>query len=365
MANKRDYYEVLGVKKDADQKEIKNTFRKLALKYHPDRNKEPDAEEKFKEIAEAYAVLSDPKKREEYDNRGFAGVSGFSQEDLFSGINFEEIFGGGGFGFDLGGFGGGIFDGFFKHRHQGPARGEDIRVQIIVPLQKIITGGEEKVHISHPRSCPTCQGSGAAAGTEPRVCKSCNGAGSIINTRQEGNVSYQEIRPCNECRGRGNFIDTPCPKCSGTGVVDEPETISVKVPIGAEEGMVLRVPFHGKPSPTPEGKAGDLLVIVRTAYDERFQRSGADIWHVMDIELTDAVLGAEIKVPTLENTVSVTVPQGTQPHAVLRLSEKGLPHFGESKRGDLYLRLNVRIPVTLSEEERSLYTRLRNLSLNK
>jgi len=307
-------------------------------------------------------VLSDPKKREEYDNRGFAGVSGFSQEDLFGGINFDEIFAGAGFGLDLGGFGGGIFDGFFKRGPQGPSRGEDIRIQVVVPLQKIITGGEEEVRISHPRSCPSCKGTGAASGTEPRVCKSCNGTGNLISTRQEGNVSYQEIRPCPECGGRGKFIDTPCEKCSGTGMIDEPETLTVKIPVGAEEGMVLRIPAHGRPSPTPDGVAGDLLVIIRTAYDERFKRAGADLWHSKEIDLIDAVLGAQIEIPTLETPVTVTVPQGTQPNAVLRIGEKGLPHFAEMKRGDIYLRVNVHIPESLSEEERTLYTRLRKLS---
>jgi len=145
-------------------------------------------------------------------------------------------------------------------------------------------------------------------------------------------------------------------------MIDEPETLSVKIPVGAEEGMVLRIPVHGRPSPTPEGTPGDLLVVVRTAYDERFKRAGADLWHAMDIELIDAVLGTEVEVPTLQKPVTVTVPQGTQPNAVLRIGEKGLPHFGEMKRGDLYLRLNVHIPENLSDEERTLYTRLRDLS---
>ena len=365
MADKRDYYEVLGVKKDADQKEIKDTFRKLALKYHPDRNKEPDAEEKFKEIAEAYAVLSDPKKRKEYDNRGFAGVSGFSQEDLFGGINFDDIFKGSGFDFDLGGFGGGLFGSFFNRGSEYASRGSDIRVEVYVPLKKIVTGGDEDIRISHLRTCPQCKGSGAAPGSEPRICKTCNGTGNMVNTRKEGNVAYQEIRTCPNCAGKGKFIDTPCQKCGGTGMIDEPEILSVKIPVGAEEGMVLRVPSHGRPSQSKEGNPGDLLVIVRTAYDERFKRAGADLWHSKGIEMIDAVLGTEIEVPTMEGMVTVTIPQGTQPNAVLRLGGKGLPHFGETKRGDLYLRLNVHIPESLSQEERELYTRLRKLGSDK
>ena len=292
-------------------------------------------------------------------------MSDFSQEDLFGGINFDEIFGGGGFGFDLGGFGGGIFNGFFGRTHERTARGEDIRVQIVVPLHKIITGGEEEIRISHPRVCPVCKGSGAAAGTEPRVCNRCNGSGNFITTRQEGNVSYQEIRTCPECGGRGKFIDSPCLKCNGTGMVDESEKLTVNIPVGAEEGMVLRIPAHGRPSHKPNGKPGDLLVVVRTAFDPRFKRAGADLWHSKTIELVDAVLGTEIEVATLEKPVTVTIPQGTQPNAVLRIGEKGLPHFGESRRGDIYLRLDIHIPESLSREERELYTQLRKLCINR
>ena len=292
-------------------------------------------------------------------------MSDFSQEDLFGGINFDEIFRGAGFGFDLGGFGGGLFDSFFQRGAQRSSRGDDIRIEIVVPLSKIVTGGEEVVTISHPRVCPECKGSGGASPEDVRVCKSCNGTGRVVNTRRENNVSYQEIRPCPECGGKGKFIDKPCPKCHGTGQIDEPERLTVKIPVGAEEGMVLRVPAHGRPSPTPEGKPGDLLVIVRTAYDPNFKRVGADLWHMKTIELVDAVLGREVEVSTLEGKVTVTIPQGTQPNSVLRLSEKGLPHFGSTKRGDLYLRLNVHIPEYLTEEERELYGRLRRLAGGK
>lgn len=289
-------------------------------------------------------------------------MSDFSQEDLFGGINFDEIFRGAGFGFDLGGFGGGLFDSFFQRGAQRSSRGSDIRIEVVVPLSKIVTGGDEEVQISHPRVCPECKGIGAASQSDVRICKTCNGSGRVVNTRRENNVSYQEIRTCPECGGKGKFIDKPCPKCHGTGQIDEPERITVKIPVGAEEGMVLRVPAHGRPSPTPEGKPGDLLVIVRTAYDPNFNRVGADLWHMKMIELVDAVLGREVEVSTLEGKVTVTIPQGTQPNSVLRLSEKGLPHFGSTKRGDLYLRINVHIPEYLTEEERELYGRLRRLA---
>ena len=259
----------------------------------------------------------------------------------------------------MGGFGGGIFDGFFQRGRQHGFRGEDIRVEVIVPLQMIITGGEEEVYISHPRTCPACKGTGAAHGTEPRICETCKGTGKLTKTRQEGNVSYQEIRTCPDCGGRGKFVDKPCPRCGGIGTIDEPEKLSVNIPIGAEEGMVLKIPSHGRPSPTPDGEAGDLLVIVRTAYNPLFKRAGADLWHAQTIELVDAVLGTEIEISTLEEPLKVTIPQATQPNTVLRLNEKGLPYFGGEKRGDLYLRLNVHVPENINDEEKELYRQLR------
>ena len=332
------------------------------MQYHPDKNKEPGAEEKFKEIAEAYAVLSDPEKRKEYDNRGFAGVSGFSQEDLFSGINFEDILRGFG-GFDFGGFGGGgLFDGFFGRKSRGLQHGANIKVEVVVPLEKILSGGEEKVRVYRPKTCPVCDGEGYASGYKPKVCSTCNGTGKLKKTRNEGNIAFKEVRTCPNCMGRGKFADKPCPRCGGKGEIDKAETLTVNIPVGAEEGMALRIPFHGMPSPQRGGESGDLLVIVRTAYNPHFERSGADLWCKRTIQIVDAVLGTQIKVSTLEGNVAVTIPPGTQPDSVLRLTEKGLPHFGVSKRGDIYLRIKVHIPQTLTPEEKRLYKQLKEIS---
>lgn len=359
ISTQRDYYEVLGVAKKADQKEIKDAFRTLAMKYHPDRNKEPGAEERFKEIAEAYAILSDPKKRADYDSRGFAGVEGFSQEDLFGGINFEDIFGG--LNFD---FGGGPFEGFFhRRRHAGPVRGENIEVEMTIPLERVDSGGEEKVRLGRPATCHACHGTGAEGGAAPKTCDTCKGSGRITrSSRQEKeHVLIQQISTCPVCYGRGSIVEHPCSVCHGSGQEDHEETLTVKIPQGVEEGMALRIPGKGMPGPQAGGVAGDLFVVVRTKQDPRFERAGADLLRQETIALTDAVLGTELDVPTLDGSASVTIPAGIQPGAVLRVKGKGLPEFGSNRRGELYLRIEVKIPERLSKEERELYERLRVL----
>ncbi len=357
--NQRDYYEVLGVPRDADEKAIKSAFRSLALKYHPDRNKEAGAEERFKQIAEAYAVLSDPKKRKDYDSRGFAGVAGFSTEDLYGGIDFGDLFGG--LNFD---FGGSLFERFFGGAHRGPPRGANIELDLAVPLQRVAQGGEETVRVMRREACPACGGSGAKAGTQPRACPACGGSGRLSHSRREGkgNVLIQQITVCPACKGQGRVIDQPCPECLGRGQSEREETLSVNIPIGVEEGMALRLAGRGMPSPQKNGHPGDLFVVVRTAPDARFQRSAADLWHDASIRVAEAALGTKLSVPTLDEPAEVTVPEGTQPGAVLRLRGKGLPHFGGGRRGDLYLRLTVEIPRQLGAEERALYVRLRELS---
>jgi len=355
---KRDYYEVLGVPRDADEKAIKDAFRSLALKYHPDRNKEAGAEERFKEIAEAYAVLSDPAKRKNYDSRGFAGVAGFTPEDLFGGIDFGDIFGG--LNFD---FGGGLFESFFGRRRRGPARGSNLEIEVVVPLERVARGGEEQVRLARLQACTACKGSGAKAGTQPRNCEACGGTGRQTRSRREdkGSVLIQQVTTCSVCRGRGIIIDEYCPQCRGSGEVEREETLTVAIPVGVEEGMALRIPGRGMPSPDKNGPPGDLFVVVRSAPDPRFGRSGADLWREELIQVADAALGATLTVPTLEKPAKVTVPAGTQPGEVLRLRGKGLPEFGGVRRGDLYVRIIVQVPEQLGAEERGLYEALRRL----
>lgn len=357
----RDYYEVLGVTRDADAKAIKNAFRDLAMKYHPDRSKLPDAEARFKEIAEAYAILSDPKKRADYDARGFAGVAGFSAEDLFSGIDFGDIFGDMGFDFGEGGLFGNLFR---RHRRpRGPVKGNDLEVRLVIPLERVNSGGDETVRFTRPMTCPACRGSRTKPGTEPRKCAACNGSGQQVTSRQEtkgkGTISFQQITMCPACHGQGTFIDHPCATCKGRGEIEKEDKLKVTIPAGIEEGTALRIPGHGLPSPEAGGPPGDLYVTVKSKPDPRFERHGADLWRLETIEIPDAVLGSKINVPTLDGPVDVKVPAGSQPDEVLRLQGKGLPVFGARMHGDINIRLQVHIPEKLSAEEKELYGKLR------
>ncbi|WP_241673075.1 DnaJ C-terminal domain-containing protein [Lacisediminimonas profundi] len=351
---------MLGVGRDADQKAIKDAFRALALKHHPDRDKSAGAEERFKEIAQAYAVLSDPRKRSEYDARGFSGVAGFSAEDLFGNIDFEDLFGGLGLGFG----GDSPFSRFFHRRPSGPRHGESMQVPLTLSLEHIANGGEETLHIARPVPCQACHGTGAKDGAAPTPCKACGGTGRITHSSHEDkqHVFIQQISTCPSCHGSGQFIEHPCPECQGSGTVESEESLTVKIPVGVEEGTALRIPGKGMPSPDKNGPPGDLFAVVRSRPDPRFERLGADLVRQESIALTDAVLGTDLTIPTLQGSARVTVPPGTQPDAVLRLAGKGLPAFGGGKHGDLYLRIGVRVPENLGREERALYEQLRTLA---
>ncbi len=333
------------------------------MRYHPDRNKDPAATERFKEIAEAYAVLSDSKKRAEYDNRGFAGVADLSDEDLFGGINFGDIFGDRWPPGEESGFGGGLFEQLFRQRRAGPRRGRDIEVELSIPLSRVAQGGEESLRFMRQAVCDECQGSGAASGTRPATCSACHGTGRVTRTRREGhgNIFIQQTGVCPTCHGSGVIIEQPCRACQGTGRVERVESLEVSIPQGIEDGTALKISGKGEASAEPGGSPGDLYVMVRSAPDARFTRAGADLWREETISIPDAVLGTTLTVPTLDTDATVTVPPGTQPETVLRLRGKGLPQFQARGHGDLFLRVKVRVPEHPSGRERDMYEQLRKM----
>ncbi len=361
MSNtERDYYEVLGVPRDADEKALKKAYKRLAMKYHPDRNKDPDAEEKFKEIAKAYAVLSDPQKRQMYDAGGVGGVAHFSDEELFRNVDFGDLFGG--FGFDFGMGGGSIFDRFFRQPRQRQTHGVDLRVRMGVSLQRIFEGGGELLRFSRRVACPACHGHGTRSGKPPVACSSCNGTGRQVVTSEQnndkGHIQFQRVVSCPLCQGRGVEPSEACLQCGGSGEVEKAESLKITIPAGIEDGSVMRVPGHGMPAGEPGVPPGDLYVEVYTLSDPRFQRHGADLWRTERLGVPQAVLGTKLRVPTLEGKVDVTIPPGMQPDEMLRLRGKGLPRYRGRGYGDLILRIEVVIPEQLSEEERELYRKL-------
>ena len=358
----QDYYETLGVPRDADLDTIKKAYHKLAMKWHPDRNKSSEAEEKFKQIAKAYAILHDPKKRARYDAQGYEGVAHYTPEDLFGGLDLGDIFGGMDFGFG----GGGIFDSVFGGRPTRPMHGQDLRVSIHVPLELINEGGKQTVRISHPVTCSRCHGYGTKSGKAPPPCPSCNGTGRQVTTHKEKrdtqDVQIQQITVCPVCHGKGTTIEQPCKQCGGYGQIEKEEKIKINIPAGIDEGAMLRITGHGQPADQPGIPQGDLYVAIYSQPNQLFQRQGADLWHTVMLDVTDAVLGTEIKVPTLTKSLKVKIPAGTQPDEILRLRGNGLPRFKDKGRGDIKLRIQVAIPEHLTEQQKQLFEKLRSLS---
>lgn len=350
----RDYYEVLGVPKDADAEAIKGAFRRLALRYHPDRSKEPGAEERFKELAEAYAVLSDPAKRADYDAGTLSGPR-FAPEDLFDHLDLGGLFGE---GHD---FGTGVFSRLFGTGGPQSAarRGADLRIDLEIPLSAVATGSEEPIPQIRAETCPTCGGSGARPGTSPRSCSACGGTGRRRTTTRSGTVLLQHVATCEVCSGTGRLVDEPCPDCKGRGQRQVEEVLKVRIPAGIDDGVPLRVRGRGLASPTSGGAPGDLLVVVHSAPHPSLVRRGADLLHRAQVPVADAALGTRIEVPTLKDPVKVDVPPGTQPGAVLRVPGHGLPRWRASGRGDLYVTVSVVVPTKLSAEQRQLYEQLR------
>jgi molecular chaperone DnaJ len=361
VAEKRDYYDVLGIDKNASEDEIKRAFRKLAFKYHPDRNKEPDAEEKFKEISEAYAVLSDPQKKQQYDAYGHAGISGaYSQEDIFRGANFQDIFRDMGFGDDIfsrifGSMFGGGFSGFRTQMRTGPRRGRDLETRVEITLEQAAFGAQVELSLKRMETCSRCGGSGAEPGSRVVTCPRCGGSGQIQQRTQSLFGQMITVTTCPRCQGRGQVPEVNCSKCGGNGLEENRRTIQVNVPEGIEDGVYLTLRGQGEAGPYG-GPPGDLYVMVRIKPHKYLQRRGMDVIYEKEISFPQAALGAEIEVPTLRGAENLSVPSGTQNGDILRMRGKGIPsRFGT---GDELVHITVTVPKRLSRKARRLVEEL-------
>ena len=350
MAEKRDYYEVLGVKKDATADEIKKAFRKLTKENHPDLHPGDKAcEERFKEANEAYEVLSDEEKRKKYDQFGHAA------------FDPNAGFGGGGFG-DFGGFGGfgdifsdifGGFGGSTRSNPNAPRRGESVRASVNISFEEAAFGCKKEVTINKVESCPDCKGTGCAPGTTPEICPDCKGSGQVtVNQRTPFGV-IQSSSPCSKCRGTGKIIHQPCKTCRGMGSIRRQHKVEVNIPAGIDDGQTISKPGVGNAG-VNGGPAGDLLVTVIVRPHPRFERDGTSVLLEQEISYAQAALGSEVEVPTLDGKVKLTIPEGTQPGAVFRMRGKGIPYLRGGGRGDQFVTVNIKVPKNLTGSQKEL-----------
>ena len=351
--SKRDYYEILGVSRTATDQEIKSAYRRLAVKHHPDKNpNDASAEEKFKEAAEAYSVLSDTQQRQRYDRFGHAGVSSGAGAGQWGGApgfgGIEDILG------DLFGFGD-VFGGGGRSgsRRSAAQRGADLRYDLEISLEEAASGMTAQLRIPRLESCETCKGSGAASGSQPEACATCSGSGQV--RYQQGFFSV--ARTCHNCRGTGKVIKNPCADCSGSGRVEREKQMEVKIPAGVETGSRLRVTGEGEAG-TQGGAPGDLYVVIHVTEHDQFERQGNNLYEAVPVTFTQAALGAEIMVKTLDGEEKLKIPMGTQTGTVFRLRGKGMPALGGRGRGDLFVSATVITPTTLTREQRRLLEQL-------
>ena len=354
MSTKRDYYDVLGVDKSADATAIKKAYRKLAMKYHPDKNPgDKEAEEKFKEINEAYEVLSDETKRRNYDQFGHEGVNGqgFGGAGGFGGQGFggfDDIFG------DIFGdmFGGG-FSGGSRQRRRGPERGADIKQRVNISFEEAAFGKKVQVKINRSEDCDQCHGSGAKPGTSKKTCPTCHGSGQVQSVQRTPFGNIASTRTCSTCNGEGEVIDSPCSKCHGKGSIRKTKTIEVDIPAGIDNGQMIKLGGQGELG-TRGGPRGDLYIEVNVQSHPLFTRDGYDVYLEMPITFAQATLGDKIQVPTLDGKVEYEVPEGTQTGTVFRLKGKGIPKLKSNVRGDQYVKVTVEIPKKLNEKQKEL-----------
>ena len=356
MAEKRDYYEVLGIQKGASEDEIKKAYKKLARKYHPDMNPgDKEAEEKFKEVNEANEILSDPEKKARYDQFGFAGVD----------PNYGAGAGGGAYGggFDFGDLGdifgsffGGGFGGGQRRNPNAPQRGESIRASVSVSFTEAAFGCEKSVTLERSEQCPTCKGNGCAPGTTPEICPDCHGTGTVQTRRQTPMGVFASNGPCRKCGGTGRLIHQPCPDCRGTGAVRKRKTIKVNIPAGIDHGQTISLRGQGNAGKNG-GPAGDLLITVMVQPHELFHRDGVDVFCEAPITFAQAVLGAELEIPTIDGKVKYSIPEGTQTGTVFRLKGKGIPVLNGRGRGDQYVTVTIETPRNLNKEQKEALRR--------
>ena len=361
MADKRDYYEVLGINKGASDDEIKKAYRRLAKQYHPDLNKDnPDAADKFKEASEAYDVLSDSEKRSRYDQFGHAGVDP------------NEGFGGGGYGGGFGGFDvGDIFESFFgggfgggRARRNGPARGRDIQQAIELTFEEAAFGCKKKITIIRGEKCTECSGSGAKKGTSPEKCSRCNGTGQVRSVQNTPFGQFASTSACNQCGGKGTTIKEPCSMCNGSGQTRERRVIEVDIPKGIDHGQTFAVHGEGEAG-TRGGGNGDLLITVYVKESSVFRRDGFNVYVDVPITFVQATLGCEIEIPTIDGKVLQKIPEGTQPGTKFRLKGRGIPSTRGASRGDQYVRIIVEIPKNLSTKQREILQKFADESNEK
>ena len=353
MADKRDYYEVLGVEKSATDEEIKKAYRKQAKANHPDLHpNDKECEARFKEINEAYEVLSDEQKRKLYDQYGHAafdpnggfgpGGPGFGGFGGFGG--FSDIFG------DI--FGGGFGDIFGGGQRSGPRRGENVRVRVTVTFEEAAFGCNKEINVGRVEPCPDCSGSGAAPGTQPETCTECNGNGSVRTAQRTPFGMVQSSAPCRKCGGRGKIVRKPCPKCGGRGAVRKNQKINIKIPAGIDDGQTISLRGQGNAG-SDGGPQGDLLVTVMVKPHPLFERDGNAVLLEMPVTFAQAALGDEIEVPTIDGKVKLTIPEGTQPGSVFRLRGKGIPYLqSKSGRGDQFVTITVSVPKNMNAAQK-------------
>jgi molecular chaperone DnaJ len=346
---KRDYYEVLGVAKNASPDELKSAFRNLARQYHPDVNKSEDAEERFKEINEAYAVLSDSEKRAAYDRYGHAGLNGMGGMPDFSSMDFSDIFEEL-FGFGMGGMGG-------RRSRNSPRRGADLNYAVSLSFEEAAFGVEKEIEITRDETCSRCRGNGAEPGTSVQRCNTCGGRGEVRQVRQTILGSMVQVTTCPTCNGAGETIATPCKTCRGRGLERKTLKKSVAIPAGIDNGQQIRLAGEGQPGASG-GPNGNLYLEIQVKPHKFFHRKQDDIWLNLNVNVAQATLGAEVEVPTIDGTSTLNIPAGTQPGKVFTIRGKGVPHLRANGRGDQQVLVHVEIPSKLSPEQRTLFEQI-------